>query len=597
MFHRAAFRLLGKRGFSSSNGHTFTNRQRVQWAIASSTFGGVSLYALLQRPVYNDAPVSKDDLSPIPLAEEADRGLSPIVWGSNMNQLIDLRKGSDICFKTPTYAPNLFSDPVRDLAFSTAHAACVDANGNVYQWGDAFFGEEPVDNNRPRLTLKGKDIISLAVTPKALYALSASGKIYALSASLKEQPVIPQSDKWSWLFFGKGDPQSLHHILDTDVALNSGERFTSISAGSDHLLALTSNGRTFAHPVTRHANTNGQLGLRKITVQDPNNTSKRLPVELGTTLQRDSMITGRVDSSKEAMSSDPVNETQVGFCDRLFEVPSLCGINVQQVAAGGRTSFARTTQGRVLGWGANEFGQLGLGGNIVVSNVSVPTEILLNKFAKRGLASCCVNIAAGGDLTLFTVERDLPTGSAIAVDVLACGNGQWGGLGNGSYSNAQSDPVRVKNISGLFEYDDSVRSLQPLKPYRISVSPGPAAGRANNVSSSRSASGHVIAILDTVAHSGPSPNNDNDPEARYSPGRDVVAWGLNQSYQLGTSRRASANIPATVPTTGDEGRLMCKTSKETVRDFTGRVVNEKMDIEQVAVAGPGLSVVYWRVIR
>jgi len=436
----------------------------------------------------------------------------------------------------------------------------------------------------------------LAVTPKKLYALSASGKIYALSGSPKRQPLIAQSDKWSSFFFGEGDPQPLHHILDTDVALNSGERFTSISAGSDHLLALTSNGRTFVHPVTRHANNNGQLGLRKITVQDPNNTSKRLPVELGIALQRDSIVTGRVDDNKEIVPSDSVIDRQVGFCDRLFEVPSLCGINIQQIAAGERTSFALTTQGRVLGWGANEFGQLGLGGNTIVSNVSVPTEILLNKFAKRGLASRCVNVAAGGDLTVFTVERDLPTGSAIAVDVLACGNGQWGGLGNGSYSNAQSDPVRVKVISGLFEYDDNAQSLRPLKPYRISVAPGLVAGRAN-VSSFRSASGHVIAILDTVAHSGPGPSSNKDPEAGYSPGRDVVAWGLNQSYQLGTGKHASANIPATVPITGGEGRLMCKTSKETVRDFTRRVVNKKMDIEQVAIAGPGLSVVYWRVIQ
>lgn len=37
------------------------------------------------------------------------------------------------------------------------------------------------------------------------------------------------------------------------------------------------------------------------------------------------------------------------------------------------------------------------------------------------------------------------------VDVLTCGNGQWGGLGNALYSNAQSTPVRAKNVSGLLE--------------------------------------------------------------------------------------------------------------------------------------------------
>lgn len=36
-------------------------------------------------------------------------------------------------------------------------------------------------------------------------------------------------------------------------------------------------------------------------------------------------------------------------------------------------------------------------------------------------------------------------------DVLSCGNGQYGGLGNAQYSNAQFVPVRAKAVSGLLE--------------------------------------------------------------------------------------------------------------------------------------------------
>ena len=57
-------------------------------------------------------------------------------------------------------------------------------------------------------------------------------------------------------------------------------------------------------------------------------------------------------------------------------------------------------------------------------------------------------ILSGGHLALFTVERS--DGSATrSVDVLACGNGQWGGLGNSLFNNAQSTPVKSKNVSGL----------------------------------------------------------------------------------------------------------------------------------------------------
>ena len=45
-----------------------------------------------------------------------------------------------------------------------------------------------------------------------------------------------------------------------------------------------------------------------------------------------------------------------GFCDQLFEVPALKEAKVAQIATGGRSSYVRTSAGKVLGWGANEYG-------------------------------------------------------------------------------------------------------------------------------------------------------------------------------------------------------------------------------------------------
>lgn len=58
--------------------------------------------------------------------------------------------------------------------------------------------------------------------------------------------------------------------------------------------------------------------------------------------------------------------------------------------------------------------------------------------------------AIGGDLTCFVAERSAQE-SLTYVDILCCGNGQWGGLGNNTFSTFQGNPVRVKNISGLRE--------------------------------------------------------------------------------------------------------------------------------------------------
>lgn len=76
---------------------------------------------------------------------------------------------------------------------------------------------------------------------------------------------------------------------------------------------------------------------------------------------------------------------------------------------------------------------------------------------------------------MFEVERS--DGSAMpAVDVLACGNGQYGGLGNAQYSNAQSTPVRTKNISGLFECESLIcyRSAGTICCWRASTTSWPA---------------------------------------------------------------------------------------------------------------------------
>lgn len=51
---------------------------------------------------------------------------------------------------------------------------------------------------------------------------------------------------------------------------------------------------------------------------------------------------------------------------------------------------------------------------------------------------------------MFEVERSDGSGMPY-IDVLACGNGQYGGLGNAMYSNSQGTPVRAKNVSGLYE--------------------------------------------------------------------------------------------------------------------------------------------------
>ena len=60
--------------------------------------------------------------------------------------------------KTPLNAEWLKDVALRDLALHEHHAACVDAKGDVYQWGDGFFkdGASSSSERKPIVTLRGK---------------------------------------------------------------------------------------------------------------------------------------------------------------------------------------------------------------------------------------------------------------------------------------------------------------------------------------------------------------------------------------------------------------------------------------------------------
>jgi alpha-tubulin suppressor-like RCC1 family protein len=252
------------------------------------------------------------------------------------------------------------------------------------------------------------------LTENKIFALSSSGHIYVLASRALDQikapgAPTPSSDGWwgtGWLW---GEDQAANFAqLTSNEPLNWREKFTSIAAGKDHLLALTSTGRTFAHPISKKANTHGQLGFTNFAVPDPAATIAGLPgAHLHITLTPKSVSdpnwkasrSVRVASDSEKQLGDEdlaaVHDKRVGFCPFIYEVPALRGIPVEQIAAGARTSFVRTPNGRVLGWGANEFGQLGLGDKVTLDTITIPTEVVLWRAISRDLDTNCTHIAAG----------------------------------------------------------------------------------------------------------------------------------------------------------------------------------------------------------
>ena len=129
------------------------------------------------------------------------------------------------------------------------------------------------------------------------------------------------------------------------------------------MLALTSAGRTFAHPISKMANSHGQLGFHKFNISKATPTTP--PSRLAVELIPNAIINPYTKASASSRPKTPSTSSHVSqldddrnirFSDTLFEIPGLKGIKVTQVVAAGRTSFVRTDTGKVLGWGANENG-------------------------------------------------------------------------------------------------------------------------------------------------------------------------------------------------------------------------------------------------
>lgn len=204
-----------------------------------------------------------------------------------------------------------------------------------------------------------------------------------------------------------------------------------MSAGTHHLLAVTTKGRAFSLPLSPAGNTQRQLGTR----QDLStlSASSVTPTSSSTSTASDLLPPAQV-----APESDP------RYVATLTEIPSLSGIEIAQVATSDRSSFVRTPNGRVLGFGANELGQIGLGANATVETVQTPVEIVLGKSYPGGTSVDCKRIVAGGSTTFFLVERSTPGKQGTFIDLLACGTGISGSLGNGLWSSANGVPGKVK---------------------------------------------------------------------------------------------------------------------------------------------------------
>jgi alpha-tubulin suppressor-like RCC1 family protein len=411
-------------------------------------------------------------------------------WGSNTGR-VAAPDSNEIYIKTPRRIAYFDDMLLRDLKLDRNFGAAVTENGDLVQWGKAYSEEI----SEPSVTLKGKDLKSIAISRDRIIGLSKSGEVYSIPVAKADQEAGPKPTESSWIPFWSGvSPISYRKLQPAN--LGYGEKVTAISGGLEHVLLLTNSGRVFsAASGSENFPSRGQLGVPGVTW----------------------------------------HTKPEGAYDMCHEITTLKGFELTKVSAGDHHSLVLDKEGRVFAFGDNSSGQLGFDYSAESPYIDAPSLLPIQKlYHGTGQTPKVTSIFAGGANSFFTVEatrvaspgEDLTNMRGlgrVSADTWSCGQGIKGMLGNGRWTHVQGAPTKIQSLSGLCEYDEKKNVVVPIKMAYISVG-----------------STHASAVLNNLTYLDASEkSSENDTNW----GADVLWWGGNEFYQLGTGKRNNVPTP------------------------------------------------------
>ncbi|KAI1474291.1 RCC1/BLIP-II [Daldinia eschscholtzii] len=422
-------------------------------------------------------------------------------WGSNTGR-VAAPDSTDSVIKTPRRIPYFDGMLLRDIKLDREFGAAITEKGDLVQWGTAFSRANPT----PAETLKGKDLVKIEISRDRIIALGKNGTVYSVPVAGVDQTSGEKSHQTSWLSFWSS-PETVNFRQLKPKNLGWGESIVDIASGLEHALLLTSKGRVFAAASsTSDFPSKGQMGIPGL------NWATRPP----------------------------------GPYDEPHEILSLKGFKIGKIAAGDYHSLALDKDGHVFVFGDNTSGQLGFEVEPQFPFIDAPIPLPFNKiYSGSGKQPRVTSIAAGGANSFFTVDAKRVAGpkedansvrdlGRITADTWACGSGIYGSLGTGKWTHVSLGPSKIKSLSGLFEWDENTDSVVPIRLARLSAG-----------------STHTAAVMDNVTSVDASDTNSHN---HTNWGADVVFWGGNEHYQLGTGKRNNTPLPTYIgPLDGGEG--------------------------------------------
>jgi alpha-tubulin suppressor-like RCC1 family protein len=463
------------------------------------------------------------------------------LWGSNVNRVADPDSAQTVV-KTPRRVGYFDGMLLRDLKVDQSSGAAITENGDLVQWGKGFSETEFT----PMRTLTGKDLVAMCISRDRIIALSSRGSVYSLPVTKDAQSTGFKQREASWIPLRSSPSPISYRQLRPPVGL--GEKVAFISGGLEHVLMLTSSGRVFsAAAATENYPSKGQLGIPGLT-----------------------------------WATRPE-----GPADTCYEIKSLREHKIVQMASGDYHSLLLDKDGRVFVFGDNSFGQLGFEFDAASPFSSVPTLLPLRKlYPGNGWFPRATAVAAGGSTSFLAVDvqrtavprNERPTSknlSPITTDTWSFGKGIFGILGNGKWTHLQDIPTKVKALSGLYEYDDKTQKVNPIRLRQIAVG-----------------FTHAAAVLANNTHMNISGNSDRTPVSDTSWGQDVLLWGGNGFYQLGTGKRNNISVPTYINPPSDVMDGDKEARFQIIPRHRRTVGNRNFTFEQRIECGRNVSALY-----
>jgi alpha-tubulin suppressor-like RCC1 family protein len=334
------------------------------------------------------------------------------LWASGLNVFGQLGDGSLTSRKTPVQVGT--STNWISVATGADHTLALKSDGSLWTWGanqSGQLGDSSKTNRKSPVPIGGGNWVAVAAGGSSSFALKADGTLWAWGKNNNGQ-------------LGNGD--ALDQSAPVMVQNMGLSRYTAVSNGGDHTLALQADGTLWAWGF----NNFGQIG------QTADLNSHSTPVQVGTDIDWIALSAGglhslalKADGTLWSWGTNRFGQLGIGSADALDThiAPVQIGFDRDWSAlfAGDVHNLAVKRNGTTWAWGDNSAGQLGDGTS---TDQSSPHKIT----APSGFANI-VAVAAGSAHSIAAKANG---------EIYAWGDNGTGQLGNGTNDGSLS-PVLV----------------------------------------------------------------------------------------------------------------------------------------------------------